>query len=239
MGLRDIEHKIAKKSAYQVKDAELMLIELDNLIEGFKELEKQLKKFEKKHGDDIKKNKDYYTKLSELRSELGLPEEIGVYNWKDSPSFMDKLTGKGYFDQLANDIIELGSKVKSESGGLISVAELTLKLNKNRPGKLIPPRDVIRVLESLAKDDLIQPIRTLESGVKIVEFVSIEMSDDQQKILSLASRQEFLTMEQLLIKTKWSMERARLAMDSLVEQGIALKDEQYSEGTKYWFPSLG
>lgn len=239
MGLRDIERKLAKKSAYQLKDAELMLMELDKLIEGYKELEKELKKFEKKHGKDVKKNKEYYEKLSQLRAELGLPEEIGVFSWKESPSFMDKLTGKGYFDQLGNDILEVGTKLKAKTGGIMSVAELVLQVNKHRPGRVIPANDVVRALESLAKDGLVQPIRELDSGVKIIEFVAVEMSNDQQKILALASRFDFLTFEQVILKTKWTPERAKVALDNLEEQGIALKDEDYVDGVKYWFPSLG
>ncbi len=240
MGLRDIERKIRMKSAYQEKEAELMLTELDLLIENYRKLEKQLKEFEKKHGKKIKENREYYEKLSEFRRELGLPEEIGVYDWKEKPSFVDKLTGKGYYDEIANEILEIGKESMRETGGLMSVAEVTLRLNKRRPGKIIPPKDVIRALESLKKSGLIQNLKQLDSGTKIVEFVSVDLSKDQEKVLSLASRKGgMLTLEELLIKTKWPMERATRALDAMVQDGLALKDDDYSEGIRYWFPALG
>lgn len=239
MGLRDIERKIRTKSAYQIKDAELMLVELDQLIDGFKELEQQLKKFEKKHGDEIKNNKEYYEKLSRLRDDLGLPKELGVYDWKDSPSFVDKLTGKGYFDQLGNDLLEIGMQSTQQTGGLMAVAQLVLKLNKSRPGKIIPPKDVIRALENLVKAGIIAGIRELDSGVKIAEFVAIDLSEDQQTVFSLASRYGYITPELLILKTKWAIERANRVLDSLTDEGIAIKDDSLAEGTKYWFPSLG
>ena len=78
MGLRDIEKKIKIKSAFQVKDAELMIQELQQMMDNIQVIKKQLKKFEKKYGDKISENKEYYDKLAGLRDELGLPAEIVV-----------------------------------------------------------------------------------------------------------------------------------------------------------------
>ncbi len=239
MGLRDIERKIRANSAYQRKEAELLLDELDQMIENVQTLKKQLKKFEKKHGKEITDNKDYYMKISELRDNLGLPEELGVYDWKDSPSFSDKFGKSDYYDQLAHEILELGKFVIAETGGLISVAEIVLKINKKRPGKLVPPRDIIKSLEKLIKDKLISPLRKLKSGVLIAEFVNIEMSKDQEAVFNLASRHGFLTKESLIIQLGWNSERASNILEELVTNGLALKDESYHEGTKYWFPGLG
>ena len=64
------------------------------LIENVETLKKQLKKFEKKHSKEIKDNKDYYQKINRVRDELGLPEEVGVYEWRESPSFADPSSGR-------------------------------------------------------------------------------------------------------------------------------------------------
>ncbi|MCE7736353.1 MAG: hypothetical protein GPJ54_15840 [Candidatus Heimdallarchaeota archaeon] len=239
MGLREIERKLREKSAYQRKEAEIMLEELDSLIENVEALKKGLKKFEKKHSKEIKGNQDYYQKVSRLRDELGLPEEIGVYEWKESPSFMEKLRGSGFYDQLANEILELGRETINSKGGLISLAELVIQVNRKRPGKIVSPKDVTRSLDKLISDKLIQPLRKLPSGVLIVEFVSIEMSPDQQSVFDLAARFGFLTREKLIIHASWEPERASRVLNELVQQGMVLKDETYHEGTKYWFPSLG
>ena len=202
-------------------------------------MKEQLKKFEKKHDKEIKTNKEYYSKVSRIREELGLPEEIGIYEWRDSPTMLDRLRGSGYYDQLGNEILELGKLLLQETGGLISVAELSLRVNKIRPGKLVSPKDIIRSLNSLVDTKLIQPLRKLDSGVLIVEFISIELSDDQKTVFNLASRHGFLTKESLIMLSNWSPERVSRVLEELVKQGIALKDESYHEGVKYWFPSLG
>ena len=239
MGLRDIERKIRSKSAFQRKEAEMMLQQLDQMIENVAVLKDQLKKFEKSHGKEIQENKDYYQKIAELRGGLGLPGEIGIYEWKDSPSFKDKIGNKGYYDQLSNEILELGKSVISDTGGLISIAELVIKLNKIRPGKVVPPKDVIKGLDNLIDSKLIPPIRKLKSGVLVVEFVAVELSDDQELVFNLASKKGFLTQETLMVQLGWNSDRATRILEELVSSGMALKDESYQEGIKYWFPSLG
>ncbi len=238
MGLREIRDDIRKKSEMTVKEADLMLHEIDELIAAFKVLEKKMKKFEKQHGSKIKNSKEYYQKLTELREGLGLPPEIGVYNWSDSPSFMDRLTGKGYYDQLSLDVLEIGKEITSKTGGLISLAELTIRLNKARPGKVVPPDDVAKVVKTLQKNDLIVGMRELDSGVKIVEFVSADLTEDQERVFSIASKKGYVTLEELVMKTRWSLERATRLMESLENEGLVVKDSDVTEGTKYWFPSL-
>ncbi len=101
MGLREIEEKIRVKAAYKKKSVEIMLEELGTLLESMKELKKRVKVFEDKWGKDIKENKEFYEKMSNIREELGLPEEVGVFKWKEKPGALEKLTGKGsFYDQL-------------------------------------------------------------------------------------------------------------------------------------------
>ncbi|MFW9852229.1 MAG: hypothetical protein ACFFDS_04770 [Candidatus Thorarchaeota archaeon] len=238
LGLRDIEKKIKVKSAFQVKEAELMIKELEQMIDNVDQVKKQLKKFEKKFGDKISDNKEYYEKLADLRTELGLPAEIGRFDWKETPTLKDRLTGKGFYDILANEILELGQKLTPENGGIISIGELFTQLNKTRPGRMVSIDDMYRSLEKLINSQLITPYRTLDSGVKIVEFTTVEFSPDHDVILSYASREGFVTKENLLMKTNWAEERIDRCLKFFEEHGMARVDRSYSEGTKYWFPGL-
>lgn len=238
MGLRDIEKKIKIKSAFQVKEAELMIKELEQMIENINHVKKQLKKFENKYGDKISENKEYYDKLSGLREELGLPAEIGRFDWKEAPSFMDKLTGKGFYDILANEILELGQKLTPDNGGIMSIGELFTQINKTRPGKMVSIDDMYRSLEKLINSQLIPPYRILESSTKIIEFTTVEFSPDHDIILNYASRNGFVTKEDLLMRTSWAEERIDRCLTFFEGHGIARVDKSYSEGTKYWFPGL-
>ncbi|UJG42229.1 MAG: EAP30/Vps36 family vacuolar-sorting protein [Candidatus Heimdallarchaeum endolithica] len=238
MGLRDIEKKLKVKSAFQVKEAELMIKELEQMLENIKQVKKQLKKFEKKYGDKIVENKEYYEKLAGLREELGLPTEIGRYEWKEAPTLKDRLTGKGFYDVLANEIMDLGQKLIEENGGIMSVGELFTQLNKARPGKLVTIDDLYRSLDKLINSKLIPPFKVLESGVKLVEFAPVEFSPDHDVILNMASRTGFVTKEDLLLRTGWAEERINRCLSFFEESGIARVDSSYAEGTKYYFPGL-
>ena len=238
MGLRDIERKIRADSAYQRKEAELLIDQLDKMIDNLESLKDQLKKFEKEHKKEIETNKEYYSKVNTIRDELGLPMEIGVYEWKESASFKDRLTGGGFFDELSMEILEIGKKMTQSTGGFVSVAELVLKVNKERPGKIVSASDITKALEKLVEGQLIQPLRKLSSGVLIAEFVSIDLSTDQQEILDLASRQGFVTVEKALVVTGWPGERVTRVLEEMERNGMAIKEESMMDGTKYWFPGL-
>ncbi|MEA2071360.1 MAG: EAP30/Vps36 family vacuolar-sorting protein [Asgard group archaeon] len=239
MGLRDIEKKIRVKSAYKTKEAEIMLKDLGNMLENIRELHEKLKKFEKKWKKDIRENKEGYKKLVEVRQQLGLPEEIGVYKWKESASFWDKIGGGDFYEKLGVEILEKAKEIQELTGGIMTLGEVVLLINKNRPGKIIAAKDVVKAINELQDAELIPEMKTLESGVKIVEFVPVDLTSDHKKVLDLATRKGWITIEELMLKTNWSQERSERTLESMKKSGIARVDASYAEGKKYYFPGLG
>ncbi|TET27266.1 MAG: hypothetical protein E3J70_12365 [Candidatus Heimdallarchaeota archaeon] len=239
MGLRDIEKKIRIKSAYKAKEAELMIDDLERMLENIRELHSQLKKFEKKWKKDIEKNKDSYKKLVELRQELGLPNELGIYEWKESATFWDKVGGGDFFERLGVEILEKAKEIQEYTGGLMTLGEVVLLVNKDRPGKIIPSKDVVEAIEKLSNAKLIPKPKELKSGVILVEFIPANLSDDQEEVLALSTRKGWISMEELLLKTRWTQERCERVLESMRNAGIARVDASYAEGKKYYFPGLG
>ncbi|MCK5158367.1 MAG: hypothetical protein KAR08_04380 [Candidatus Heimdallarchaeota archaeon] len=239
MGLRDIEKKIRIKSAYKAKEAELMITDLERMLENIRELHSQLKKFEKKWKKDIEKNKDSYKKLVELRQELGLPNELGIYEWKESATFWDKVGGGDFFERLGVEILEKAKEIQEYTGGLMTLGEVVLLVNKGRPGKIIPSKDVVEAIEKLSNAKLIPKPKELKSGVVLVEFIPANLSDDQEEVLALSTRKGWISMEELLLKTRWTQKRCERVLESMRDAGIARVDASYAEGKKYYFPGLG
>jgi len=239
MGLRDIEKKIAVKSAYQKKEAELMIKDLEHMLQNVRELRGQLKKFEKKWKKDIEKNKDSYRKLVELRQELGLPEEIGVYEWKESAGFWDRIGGGDFYERLGVEILEKAKEVQEETGGMMTLGEVVLLVNKNRPGKIIAAKDVVKALERLTEAEIIPKPKKLKSGVLLVEFIPANLTDDQEEVLSISTRKGWISVEELMLKTSWTQERCERVLEAMRAEGIARVDASYAEGKKYYFPGLG
>ena len=239
MGLRDIEKKIRIKSAYKAKEAELMITDLERMLENIRELHSQLKKFEKKWKKYIEKNKNSYKKLVELRQELGLPNELGIYEWKESATFWDKVGGGDFFERLGVEILEKAKEIQEYTGGLMTLGEVVLLVNKGRPGKIIPSKDVVEAIEKLSNAKLIPKPKELKSGVVLVEFIPANLSDDQEEVLALSTRKGWISMEELLLKTRWTQERCERILESMRDAGIARVDASYAEGKKYYFPGFG
>ena len=238
MGLREIDRKIRTRAKMKEKKAKMLLNELEEMAENTKTLLEQLELLEKKWEQEVDQSPELAQQISKVRADLGLPENTGVFKKKDSPGILERLTGQGpYFAQLGIEILDIAKEKKEATGGLLSLAELILLINKRNPGWVFAPHDVIRAVELLEKEELIPGIKTLESGVKIIEFFPISLADDEQQVLNLAAKVGWITLEQLIAQG-WSQERATRALNSLKTNGIAHEDQTYAEGTKYFFPSL-
>ncbi|MCK5046766.1 MAG: hypothetical protein KAS22_09315, partial [Candidatus Heimdallarchaeota archaeon] len=117
--------------------------------------------------------------------------------------------------------------------------EVVLLVNKGRPGKIIPSKDVVEAIEKLSNAKLIPKPKELKSGVVLVEFIPANLSDDQEEVLALSTRKGWISMEELLLKTRWTQKRCERVLESMRDAGIARVDVSYAEGKKYYFPGLG
>jgi hypothetical protein len=98
--------------------------------------------------------------------------------------------------------------------------------------------DVVRAIQNLTKAKLIPGIHKLKSGIKIVELVPREFTEDQVTILSIASRTGYTTLEEVMSRASWNRERAHAALKSLESVGAAKIDKSFVHGTRYYFPGL-
>ncbi len=236
MGLRDIERKLREKSAFERKESELLISDLTKMLENAKALKERLKELEKQYGTQISQDEKGYRELVEVRKALGLPEEMGVWEWQDRAGTFGK--GK-FYENLGLEILELSRDHIKVTGGIMSLAELLLLIQKTRPGGSPPLDDVREALNRLVRQELIPPLRTISSGLLLVEFVPVEFSPDHEKVLSLAALSAELTIDSLMRKTGWPLERAARLLEELEKAGVAILDESYAEGKKFYFPGLG
>ena len=237
MGLRKIELDELKRREIRKKGAILAIDELEDMVKSIKELHKKLEKMEKKYGNDFASTPEASERLMKIREELGLPEEIGVFERKTKPGITDKITGGGFYEDLALRVLELGKDLREKNGGIMSTAEVIIQLNKKYKGLVISISDIIKAIKVLTKNKLVTT-RKLNSGVKIVEFVQWELIDEHERILALATqRNGEITLEEILIETKWTFERAESIMKFLEDKNITER-HQTLEGIKFIFYGL-
>jgi len=239
MGLRRIEEKITREAALKVKGSQLALQNLEEMSKQVQKLHKELQRLESQYKSDIKKNPDLAQKVMKLREELGLPLAIGIFNVGNKPSLKARLQGKDeYLNYLALRILEVGKFSRSRSGGIISVSDLILKLNDENKGIVVSISDVNGALKLLLSNGLIHQIRKLV-GMKIIEFLDPQLTQDNQTILEIAAQMNGqITLTELVQKTSWSIERIEIGLNSLINKKIVVKSNTL-DGVVLSFPGIG
>jgi ESCRT-II complex subunit VPS22 len=225
------------KQAFDKEKLELMIQELEGMFNNVQDLRERIEEFEKKYAE-LMASPEYREKLRLLKEELGL---TGTYSPRDkvAPTVIEKLIGKGkFYNSLAVEILEVVGKKAKEGGGILTLAEVALTMNKEQVGNYIQLGDIIKAIEVLQEAGLIPGIRTLPSGVRIVEFLPFEVNDDSNTVLDLAAPKGWITIEEIMLKATWSADRAERALDSLEKLGIVRIDTSYAKGKRWYFPGL-
>ncbi len=238
MGLRRIEEKLAQEAEMKHKGTELALKSLEEMTRKVQDLHEDLQRLEKRHQADLKKNPELSRRLMALREELGLPRAIGIYEVGKQPGLMQRLKGKDeYHNFLALRIIELGKQMRSQTGGLLSISELALRLSDESQGITTSIGDITKALNLLKENGMIHEIRQL-SGMKVVVFIDPKLTTDHQVILELAARfQGQIGLTELVRETSWTLDRVNQGLTQLIQQKIAIKTETL-DGVIISFPGI-
>jgi hypothetical protein len=235
MGLRRIEDKLAKEAALREQGADYAIKELEDMITNLKQLHKQLNTIEKKYKDQLK-NPAIASKLMGIREELGLPSIIGAFKPKTKPGIVDKLSGGGFYEQLALQILEIGQDSISRTGGTLSYADVIKKLQEKYSGYVISLDEIEKAIKVLLKHDLL--IRVEDAGgIKVLVFAESD-SPDLESIIKVAIKfNGQLSRERIIIETGWKLDRISRALEILEEKQLLEKTESV-EGIQYYFPGI-
>lgn len=240
MGLWEIEKQMEMDAAYKKKRVELMLKELEHMLKAVSQLRDKADSFEQTYGEVLEVTPEYSEKAAAIAHELGitLPGIPFSEDMKEKPGLVERLTGRGrFYDELGLQILDIAKRRREATGGIMTLAEIVLLVNKRRQTS-VSQVNIAKAIQNLANAKLIPGIRKLPSGIRIVELVPRELTNDQVAILSLASRTGHTTLEEVMTKTGWNRERSDAALKSLESVGAAKIDKSYVHGTRYFFPGL-
>jgi hypothetical protein len=189
------------------------------------------------HGTTLLSIPAYRSVLDELLKELGFEPESWIAEAKKKRGMVKRLLKRDdRSDGIRRDILRLAEDSR-QTGGIMLLSELLVRLDDL--GWSTGSDEVENILEAMDNEGLVQGLSTLESGARLVKFIPVELTDDPQQILSLASKYEGkLTIEQTVIELKWTEERVMNALDLLVANGVAKLQKSYARSTQYWFPGL-
>ena len=98
--------------------------------------------------------------------------------------------------------------------------------------------DIQKSLSILEKNNFFAKIEILDSGFKIIYFVTQVLSPDLNELLKLANKNNGqLSREQIILQTGWTLDRITRVINYLEEKQIVVKEEDL-QGITYYFPGI-
>ncbi|KAM7251790.1 hypothetical protein ACFE04_023673 [Oxalis oulophora] len=195
----------------------------------------QLEDFARKHKNDIKKNPTFRSQFHKMCA------QVGVDPLASNKGFWAELLGIGdFYYELGVQIVDICLATRPLNGGLIDLQELRNLLRQRRKSDR----------EAVTDDDCLRAISKLKilgSGYevisvgkkKLVRSVPTELNKDHNEILELAQAQGFVTVDEVEKHLSWTTGRATDALDTLLEEGLAMIDDGHRDGRRrYWFPCV-
>ncbi|TXT57728.1 MAG: hypothetical protein BAJATHORv1_10432 [Candidatus Thorarchaeota archaeon] len=207
--------------SYQ-RESEALLYEVNNYVEELR-----------RSGFDVQ---------SFLGSEIFIhdfPEALRMLDLTSNrgEAFPKDMTKEEYYDFIGLAVLDVATA--NSAKGLMGLAELIVEVVRKIPQlKSVSYNDVIQAVDMVAEHGLIPGIRTLRCGVKVVELRPLELRRDQSDVINLAASKGFTSIEEIMMRLKWSEDHARQVLSSLVDAGMAVADRRFSTGGRYWFPGL-
>ena len=222
-----------------IKENMLEIRELVSRLKEIVEVQQRLSDGGEIASEAIKSlEKKYESRIQQLERELlrkeGRSLTVTALDHQKKP----RIFGKGKFmDNLADLILEYGKNLRASSGGYISLANLYTALKNQIPDIKFTANDLEKACNRLAKQSLIEGV-TKKAGIKIVEFIPVKLGKDAGVIFELAVSKGYVTLEEVMLRTKWDQQRASRILESLVSQKIAQKVSSLDTGEQYYFPGL-
>ncbi len=210
-------------------------------LEDIEEEDKQKKKevlkegildLEQKYKEEIKGTHAVDARIVKLRKEAGMPELIGVGDKVQRSRFKDK----DKFEQfLAKEVLEVGIEESRQYGGVILFSSFCSLFKNKRPNWDAPPKEIRKVLETLAIAGLIPKLYKMKNKSILITFKPAELETDLLSILNVAAATGKISKQGIMSLLGWQKERVELALVSILDQEIAIYDKKEE---LYHFPTL-
>lgn len=178
-------------------------------------------------GKTTLKSRKITSNLASIREKAGMSAFVGTGGKIVSPRFRKK----EFLHLLARELLYIGTEELTEAGGILSLSKLEEYFANSRPNWKLKEKDIPQAIQLLEKEKLIPGFIDKEKG--IVQFRPIELSDDANKILRMASGLGQSTAKDLAKMLGWGIERVDAGIKALTKLGLAVEEN----GTIF-FPGL-
>ena len=195
-------------------------------------IEDGLQKVEKKSEKELASSKILVNRILDIRKKAGLSQTIGTAGKIKAPV----LFGKDEFKQkLVQEILVIGTEELEPIGSAITIVNLIDYFRETRPNWKIKTGEIIDVIRKLEEKEIIPPRVDIGEDEVLVRFKPIEMSNDLQEVLQLATGLTSLSVERVSSHLGWSIERAQSTLTLMMKMDLAVLEEGSGE---YYFPGI-
>jgi len=236
-GVGAIQKRKQTQEKFREKGNELAESQLAELSTQLSAFQNNLESFARSHKAEIKRDPEFRRHFQEMCASIGVdPLASGKGFWSNMLDLGD------FYYELGVQIVEVCMAVSHRTGGLMSLGDLRSRLVRAR-GRSTSHQEI-------TQDDLLRAIKKLKvlgqgfslielgSGNYLVQSVPGEVSLDQVSVFSLAeARRGCVGERELVEELDWSEERAKLALQQMMGQGLLWMDEQGPE-KEFWVASI-
>ncbi|XP_044748256.1 vacuolar-sorting protein SNF8 [Coccinella septempunctata] len=238
VGLGAIQKHKIEQAKYTNIGNEIQENQIEQMTKQLEVFRVHLEDFATKHKNEIKKNGEFRRQFQEMCA------TIGVDPLSSGKGFWSVLGIGDFYYELAVQIVEVCLATNAITGGLIGLDELRTKL--------IKARGQSKQHQEISKDDLLRAAQKLKifgsgfsvvpvgNGKYMVHSVPGELNMDHGAILQLLSTKNWcsISINTVCSELKWKEDRAKQALEQMLEQGLSWIDTQDESGPTYYFPSL-
>lgn len=244
-GIGGIQKQKLEQGKYRDKGTEIQENQLELMSKQLDVFRSNLEDFASKHRTEIKRNPQFRRQFQEMCA------SIGVDPLASRKGFWSVLGIGDFYYELGVQIVEVCLATNHRTGGLIRLNELR--------NLLIKARGKRKEHQEITCEDLLQAadkLYMLGSGFRVlrvgqgkkeeylVQSVAAELSIDHTALLGLAemgndiSHNSGITLTDVMNRLHWEEDRAKMALDYMIKEGLAWIDLQSEPEKTYWFPSL-
>jgi len=228
------EDKVNSDETWKRKRAEFVQKESSRVLETRQLLKQWIRQSIDDYGNIPSKIRE---KVDNVGRDFGITVDEVIEEVMEEKLFEKK--GSVDHERLAILLLQKAQRLRETNGGIMTLAELQLAISGgNALSGRIRIEDINKSVEILVERKLIPGFRKLSSGLVIVCFFPIEISPDQNTVLAVAGEKGWTTLEEVMTRTRWSRERADMALKALEDAGVSRPDPSYSTGRKWYFPGL-
>jgi len=238
MGIRKIEDEIDLREAMKKKAAELKLKDMEAKASTEKFTKERLRDLAKSHGVILALTPELKKEVKELQKKFNIPS---------SKIITEQIT--------ENDVLKKFSKIDHENLGMLAYQRILMQKEEIGVGLLpiskvydlvntgilkgiLELKDLLKALKILKKNHVLDDLKEFDSGIVMIRFFPVQYTNDQVKVVGVAKKKGYISIEDVCIALNWSQDRALETLKSLEDTGVAKLRESLLKGKQWYFPSL-